>query len=73
MKNTLAKVIKYTLKVRIKTRNGTRKRGLDRYTEVHVNEFTFLSTKKQTDALGKQITPEAPKAEETPPDDNLPF
>ena len=70
----LSKGDKLYLEGKIKTRKWHSKEGVDRYTtEVHVNEFTFLSTKKQTDVLGEQITPEAPKAEETPPDDNLPF
>lgn len=70
----LSKGDKLYLEGKIKTRKWHSKEGVDRYTtEVHVNEFTFLSTKKQTDVLGKQITPEAPMAEDTPPEDNLPF
>lgn len=70
----LSKGDKLYLEGKIKTRKWHSKEGVDRYTtEVHVNEFTFLSTKKQTGVLGEQITPEAPMAEDTPPEDNLPF
>jgi single-strand DNA-binding protein len=56
---------------RIKTRKWTAEDGTDRYsTEVNVNEFTFLSTKKDS----SQVASSPSSVEETPPDtDDLPF
>ncbi|MGB2515903.1 MAG: single-stranded DNA-binding protein [Flavobacteriaceae bacterium] len=70
----LSKGDKVYVEGKMKTRKWQTKEGADRYTtEIHVNEFTFLNTKKQTDKMGNQASPESPKAEETPPDDDLPF
>ncbi len=56
---------------RIKTRKWTAEDGTDRYsTEVNVNEFTFLSTKKDSSKVASSPS----SVEETPPDtDDLPF
>jgi len=56
---------------RIKTRKWTAEDGTDRYsTEVNVNEFTFLSTKKDS----SQVASSPSSVEETPRDtDDLPF
>lgn len=70
----LSKGDKVYVEGKMKTRKWQTKEGVDRYTtEIHVNEFTFLNTKKQTDTIGNQASPQSPKAEETPPDDDLPF
>jgi len=56
---------------RIKTRKWSAEDGIDRYsTEVNVNEFTFLTTKKDS----SQAASSKPSVEETPPEtDDLPF
>jgi single-strand DNA-binding protein len=70
----LSKGDKVYVEGKMKTRKWQTKEGVDRYTtEIHVNEFTFLNTKKQMDTIGNQASPQSPKAEETPPDDDLPF
>ena len=70
----LSKGDKVYVEGKMKTREWQTKEGVDRYTtEIHVNEFTFLNTKKQMDTIGNQASPQSPKAEETPPDDDLPF
>lgn len=70
----LSKGDKVYVEGKMKTRKWQTKEGVDRYTtEIHVNEFTFLNTKKQMDTIGNQPSPQSPKAEETPPDDDLPF
>lgn len=59
---------------RIKTRKWKGEDGVDRYsTEVNVNEFNFLSTKKEGQPSNDN-TPASPppSVSETPPDD-LPF
>ena len=70
----LSKGDKVYVEGKMKTRKWQTKEGVDRYTtEIHVNEFTFLNTKKQTDTIDNQASPQSPKAGETPPDDDLPF
>lgn len=70
----LSKGDKVYLEGKLKTRKWQSKEGVDRFTtEVHVNEFTFLNTKKPTNTPGKQAATEAPTVAETPPDDDLPF
>ncbi|MGC6422059.1 MAG: single-stranded DNA-binding protein [Flavobacteriaceae bacterium] len=70
----LSKGDKVYLEGKLKTRKWQSKDGVDRYTtEVHVNEFTFLNTKKQNDTQGNQPPSESPSVAETPPDDDLPF
>ena len=60
---------------RIKTRKWTGEDGADRYsTEVNVNDFTFLTTKKDNSQEASPSTGEKPKVEEAPPEkDDLPF
>ncbi len=60
---------------RIKTRKWTGEDGADRYsTEINVNDFTFLTTKKDNSQEGSLPTGELPKVEEAPPEkDDLPF
>ena len=60
---------------RIKTRKWTGEDGNDRYsTEINVNEFTFLSTKKDAGQASVPPSAQTPSAEETPPEtDDLPF
>jgi single-strand DNA-binding protein len=71
----LSKGDKIYIEGRIKTRKWTAEDGNDRYsTEINVNEFTFLSTKKESDQenMMGSAPPEESKA---PPagDDDLPF
>ena len=48
MKNTLVREIKFYVEGRLKNRQWQGEDGNTRYsTEVHVQEFTFLSTKKE--------------------------
>jgi single-strand DNA-binding protein len=60
---------------RIKTRKWTGEDGADRYsTEINVNDFTFLTTKKDNSQEASPPTGENPKVEEAPPEkDDLPF
>lgn len=60
---------------RIKTRKWTGEDGADRYsTEINVNDFTFLTTKKDNSQEALPPTGEKPKVEEAPPEkDDLPF
>ena len=62
---------------RIKTRKWTGEDGADRYsTEINVNEFTFLTTKKEvSQAVPPSDAPSKPSVAETPPEaaDDLPF
>ena len=60
---------------RIKTRKLTGEDGADRYsTEINVNDFTFLTTKKDNSQEASPPTGEKPKVEEAPPEkDDLPF
>ncbi|MDA9588673.1 single-stranded DNA-binding protein, partial [Flavobacteriaceae bacterium] len=62
---------------RIKTRKWAGEDGVDRYsTEINVNEFTFLTTKKEVSpAVPPSDAPVKPSVEETPPEntDDLPF
>lgn len=60
---------------RIKTRKWTGEDGADRYsTEINVNDFTFLTTKKDNSQEASPPTGEKPKLEEAPPEkDDLPF
>lgn len=72
----LTKGDKIYIEGRIKTRKWTGDDGNDRYsTEIHVNEFTFLSTKKEGAGSGHEAPQgSAPKVEDLPPDnDDLPF
>lgn len=60
---------------RIKTRKWTGEDGADRYsTEINVNDFTFLTTKKDNSQEASAPTGGKPKVEEAPPEkDDLPF
>ena len=60
---------------RIKTRKWNGEDGADRYsTEINVNDFTFLTTKKDNSQEASPPTGEKPKVEEAPPEkDDLPF
>ena len=60
---------------RIKTRKWTGEDGADRYSkEINVNDFTFLTTKKDNSQEASPPTGEKPKVEEAPPEkDDLPF
>ncbi len=62
---------------RIKTRKWAGEDGVDRYsTEINVNEFTFLTTKKEVSpAVPPSDAPVKPSVEEKPPEntDDLPF
>ena len=70
----LSKGDKVYLEGKIKTRKWQNKEGVDRFTtEIHVNEFTFLTTKKQSGNLTNQGSTDAPMVDEMPPDDDLPF
>ena len=72
----LSKGDKIYIEGRIKTRKWTGDDGNDRYsTEVNVNEFTFLSTKKGGDQGGDSIPNSTPEDKEAPPpeNDDLPF
>lgn len=79
----LSKGDKVYIEGRLKTRKWTDDKGLDRYsTEVHCTDFTFLSTKKESDsnAANKSVaqnpvsdrTSEIKNPAENEPDD-LPF
>jgi len=71
----LSKGDKIYIEGRIKTRKWTGEDGNDRYsTEINVNEFTFLSTKKEAGQGSPPPAASSPSLEETPPDtDDLPF
>ena len=71
----LSKGDRIYLEGRIKTRKWTGEDGADRYsTEINVNDFTFLTTKKDNSQEASPPTGEKPKVEEAPPDkDDLPF
>ncbi|MDG1022592.1 MAG: single-stranded DNA-binding protein [Flavobacteriaceae bacterium] len=71
----LSKGDKIYIEGRIKTRKWTGEDGNDRYsTEINVNEFTFLSTKKEAGQTTPPPAANSPSVEETPPDtDDLPF
>ncbi|MCL4123395.1 UNVERIFIED_CONTAM: hypothetical protein GTU68_027816 [Idotea baltica] len=73
----LSKGDKVYVEGRIKTRQWDDQSGNKRYsTEIHANEMTFLTTKKDLDRnQTKSNQPESPKINVTPPekDDNLPF
>lgn len=69
----LSKGDKVYVEGRIKTRKWQDQENKDRYTtEINVDEFTFLSTKKNE---GGGSSPEAapPAKEEAPPESDLPF
>ena len=69
----LSKGDKVYIEGRIKTRKWQDQENKDRYTtEINVDEFTFLSTKKNE---GGGSSPEAapPAKEEAPPESDLPF
>ena len=69
----LSKGDKVYIEGRIKTRKWQDQENKDRYTtEINVDEFTFLSTKKNE---GGESSPEAapPAKEEAPPESDLPF
>ena len=70
----LSKGDKIYIEGRIKTRKWQDQDQKDRYTtEVNVDEFTFLTTKK-TDATGPNPDSSAPPAgEDNPPESDLPF
>lgn len=70
----LSKGDKVYLEGKIKTRKWQSKEGVDKFTtEIHVQEFTFLNTKKQADNSTNQGSAAAPVVDEMPPDDDLPF
>ena len=70
----LSKGDKVYIEGRIKTRKWKDQDQKDRYTtEVNVDEFTFLTTKK-SEATGSEIDASAPPAaDENPPESDLPF
>jgi single-strand DNA-binding protein len=70
----LSKGDKVYIEGRIKTRKWQDQDQKDRYTtEVNVDEFTFLTTKK-SEATGSEIDASAPPAaDENPPESDLPF
>lgn len=70
----LSKGDKVYIEGRIKTRKWQDQEQKDRYTtEVNVDEFTFLSTKKN-DAEGSATTSATPPvSDEAPPESDLPF
>ena len=71
----LSKGDKIYIEGRIKTRKWTGEDGNDRYsTEINVNEFTFLSTKKEAGQASAPPASGPSSVEETPPDaEDLPF
>tara|TARA_R110002049_G_scaffold37208_3_gene117571 strand:- start:12902 stop:13348 length:447 start_codon:yes stop_codon:yes gene_type:complete len=78
----LSKGDKVYIEGRIKTRKWQDDKGMDRYsTEIHCTDFTFLSTKKESENTAPS-TPTAQKPEASQPakseqigeeDDDLPF
>lgn len=69
----LSKGDKIYIEGRIKTRKWQDQDQKDRYTtEVNVDEFTFLSTKKN-EADGSNPSESSPPAAEAPPESDLPF
>ena len=71
----LSKGDKIYIEGRIKNRKWTGEDGNDRYsTEINVNEFTFLSTKKEAEQVPASPPLKTTSTEETPPTpDDLPF
>ena len=72
----LSKGDKIYIEGRIKTRKWTDDEGKDRYsTEINVNEFTFLSTKKETAAGEAPASSSSTSLVDSPPpeEDYLPF
>ena len=70
----LSKGDKVYVEGKMKTRKWQTKEGVDRgASRIIDKKITFLNTKKQTDKIGNQASPQSQKAEETPPDDDLPF
>ena len=72
----LSKGDKIYIEGRIKTRKWTDDEGKDRYsTEINVNEFTFLSTKKETAAGEAPASTSSTSLVDSPPpeEDDLPF
>ena len=70
----LSKGDKFYVEGRLKTRKWQDQDNNDRYTtEINVDEFTFLSTKKnELDGAQHSIT-SPPKAADNPAEDDLPF
>ena len=59
---------------RIKTRKWQDTDQKDRYTtEINVDEFTFLTTKKSEESASDARTPLPPAMEDNPPESDLPF
>jgi single-strand DNA-binding protein len=71
----LSKGDKIYIEGRIKNRKWTGEDGNDRYsTEINVNEFTFLSTKKEAEQVSASPPLKITSTEEIPPTtDDLPF
>ena len=72
----LSKGDKIYIEGRIKTRKWSGEDGVERYsTEINVNEFTFLTTKKDNLMSSQELNQaNSPKDEEVSPDsDDLPF
>ena len=72
----LSKGDKIYIEGRIKTRKWTDDEGKDRYSaEINVNEFTFLSTKKETAAGEAPASSSSTSLVDSPPpeEDDLPF
>lgn len=72
----LSKGDKIYIEGHIKTRKWTDDEGKDRYsTEINVNEFTFLSTKKETAAGEAPASSSSTSLVDSPPpeEDDLPF
>ena len=69
----LSKGDKIYIEGRIKTRKWQDQDQKDRYTtEINLDEFTFLTTKK-TELEGLSATSAPPPKEENPPESDLPF
>ncbi len=70
----LSKGDKIYIEGRIKTRKWQDQDQKDRYTtEVNVDEFTFLTTKKNEAASVNTDSAEPPVVEDNPPESDLPF
>ena len=77
----LSKGDKVYIEGRLKTRKWQDEKGNDRYsTEIQCNDFTFLTTKRESESNAPNVTPESPVAKQQsnsePVDndnDDLPF
>ncbi|WP_298340166.1 single-stranded DNA-binding protein [uncultured Algibacter sp.] len=70
----LSKGDKVYIEGRLKTRKWTDDKGNDRYsTEIQCNDFTFLSTKKDSENNASNAAPAAPKSAVNPQTSNEPI